>query len=221
MEYKLDNRIVIEYTEKDEEYIQDLINLLKTEIPNVNAFFGLKSLDNTLTIKIWDSIEDYRNFANSWMATPSWSVGFAQERKDGYKVHLLTYSERLKAESHSNDSIEQLTKTALHEYVHNACNCFRKRHPDFDWKYSPTWLNEGIALNLAKQSYSFGLNCTLSDLIEDKHVKYSNYYTLVNYLLKSQPREFLMSLLINSDLAKQETPTIYNETLNYIEKQAS
>lgn len=213
-QYKKDN-ITIHYTEKDLDYIDVIIKEFFNAIPKIHDFFEIKELDKPVNINFWNHIENYRKRLNP----PTWSCGCATESEDHYYAHMLCYEERLKAEGHQNDKVDRMTLTPVHEYVHNVFNFFRRTNPNCDKnRYALTWLSEGLATNLSGQPYKLRLDCTLEELLENKDISYCNYHTMVNYLLKNKPREYIFSLGLNNQFCLKETPKIYEEAKSWLER---
>ena len=53
---------IVEYTESDLEYIDNLITYLNNNIKEIMNYFELSKLEHKITIKLWNSKEEYRKF---------------------------------------------------------------------------------------------------------------------------------------------------------------
>ena len=209
----------IEYTESDLEYIDDLIKYFKNNYKNIMNFFHLKEFSKKVKIKFWDSKEEYRDYFNKLYkekgynnTVPEWEVArsFPEECP---KIFLMSYKERVKCRGHSKDTLDDLFKVIVHEFVH-TCQFEYNHHTE-----SLTWFLEALATNLSCQyeEHPLTLNVDLERIINGQ-VSYINYRTMGKYLLDNYPKEYILELAKNKELLLKDTKKIYEETLEYIKQ---
>ena len=211
---------LIEYTESDLEYIYDLIKYLRDNLDNIMNFFELKKLEHKIFIKLWDSKDKYREFIGNLIkdyviknTVPEWEVARSTNNNGVSRIDLISYKESLKCKSHGKDTLDDLFKVIVHEFVH-TCQFDYNNHTE-----SLTWFSEALATNLSGQydELSLGLNASLDDIINGQ-VSYSNYYTMGKYLLDNYPREYILELAHDKELLLKDTKKIYNGTIEYIKQ---
>ena len=182
MKYETDEYI-INYNECDKEYIEDFIKYFEQEKNNIFKFFNINKLNKKLIIKLYDTVDRYSE----------------------YRKHMLSYKPLITRKGHTNKQLDDFYKLLVHEFVH-VCHEDKGKI-----RNSLMWIREGIAILLSKQKYELKeLDCSLEDLLNNNQVSYTNYYTLMNYVLKTYGNEYVKKLVVDSDFGKEETEKIYN-----------
>ena len=208
----------IEYTESDLEYIDDLIKYLDSNIKNIMNYFGLTTLERKISIKLWNSKEEYRKVIGDLIknyernnTVPEWEVARSTNNKKVSRIDLISYKESLKCKGHSKDTLDNLFKVIVHEFVH-TCQFEYNHHTE-----SLTWFSEALATNLSHQyeEYPLTIEVPLERIINGQ-VSYINYHTMGKYLLDNYPKEYILELAKNKKLLLKDTKKIYEETLEYI-----
>lgn len=219
MKIELQNNIIINYTENDLEYIENLINQLKIQSQKIISFFSLKQLKKPTYIYFYNNLDTFREKAisrNSTRHVPTWLCGWASTKPTKYEIHVLSYNEYIKTTSHENDTIEDIISLVLHEFTHNCYDAYRTQNQS---RKTLMWLDEGLATILSDQKNDLKLTCNINDLIKQNQVAYHNYYTLTNYLLNTYDKDYILSLIRSYKLLKKETPNIYNNTIKWLSTQ--
>lgn len=143
MKKEFDN-FMIEYTIDDLTYIDDLIQYFLTFENKIMGFFNLNALARKVQIKIWNDIEEYEKYIkseikrifNKSIVIQDWETGRSIETRNESQIHFLSYKERLKRKSHSEDTLDSLMKVIIHEFVH-TCHAQYKQY-----QFTLTWFNE-------------------------------------------------------------------------------
>lgn len=203
----------IEYTKKDEKYIDLVIEELKEKNIEIMSFFNLEKLSRKIQIKFWSSLKEYRDFFNKRMEkynkkVNDWEVGRATNNQKECRIDLLCLSERKKCKGHAEDTIDNLLKVTIHEFTHICHFEYSNRLP------SMTWFLEALATNLSNQYDNLDINCSLEDILEGK-AHYSNYYAMGKYLLDNYDRSYILELAKNKDLLESETEKIFIHAVEY------
>ena len=207
------NDFDIIYNECDIDYIDNLIEYFKDKKQMILKFFEINELRKKLIIKLYGDISEYSSYRNNNLLDTS--VGNMDFDDNCYYINILSYKEFIKRKGHKNDSLDYYFKTIMHEFVH-IC------HEEIGtYKKTLIWLREGIAIVLSKQydglNYKID-NCTLDILISDKRTWYINYYSLVDYTIKKYGLDYIMNLILNPNIQKEETIKIYNEFISNYDK---
>lgn len=210
------NYFEIEYSNKDTPYINLIIEEFKNKYPSIMGFFNLKKFERKITIKFWNSLEEYRTFFNEKMKkynkkVEKWEVGRSTNNSNECRIDLLCLEERKKCQGHQNDNIIDLTNVLIHEFVHTCHFTYNKN------KDTMTWFAEALATNLANQYNYLSLNCSLADILNG-HAHYLNYYSMGRYLIDNNDKDYILKLAKNKKLLEEDTPNIYNKTLAYIKE---
>ena len=201
----------IEYNDKDVNYIDSLIQELKSKYKSIMDFFNLTSINHPISIKLWDDLDEYRNYFNNKMKKDNkkvsdWEVGRATNNSKECRIDLLSFSERIKCQGHQNDNIEDLIKVLIHEFVH-ICYFSSNNHKD-----SAVWFAEGLATYLAEQNNYPLFSSSLEDIIAGK-ATYNNYYCMVKYLIDNYDKEYILALVQSKELQEKITTDIYYKAL--------
>ncbi len=209
----------IEYTKKDEEYIELVVQKLKEKNLEIMSFFNLEKLSKNIQIKFWDSLEEYRDYFNERIKkynkkVQDWEVGRSINDQKECRIELLCLSERKKCKGHAEDTIDDLLKVTIHEFTHICHFEYNNHHPTM------TWFTEALATNLSNQYDTININCSLEDILEGK-AYYIHYYTMGKYLLDNYDKNYILELAKNKDLLEKETENIFINTVEYVKtKQA-
>ena len=192
---------------KDVVYICSQLENKSNEITN---FFDLK--DVKVNVKIFDDLDEFRNLIKKHArhllesgSVPLWVCGVSINSN----IYTLTLSEYRRTKSHQNDTLDDLIKLILHEFTHA---CFQK----INNQRSYAWLSEGLATTLSHQydNKNCSFDATLEDII-DGTPNYANYYLMFKYVLSAYGKEYILKLINNKELLENETPKLYNETINH------
>ena len=196
--------IIIEYTDKDLEYIDDICKEIDSKSQEIIDFFEIGNIDNKVQVKIFDDIKDFREFyTNFYNEEPKkWACGFASD----YDVYTLSLSEYRKCYTHEKASISDLMKLIIHEFIHVA---HAKRNNNLDCK----WLREGLATYLSGQySDASSINCTYDELLNG--CSYINYKVMFEYVLNNYGKEYVLKLIDDEEFLNKETKRLYEEAKN-------
>lgn len=201
----------IEYTTDDFAYIDKLVEELEDKYLNIMEFFNLQRLEHTVNIKIWNNLEEYRNYFSKKInrKIPNWEVARATINKNESRIDLLSLKERVKCEGHQEDNLDNLLKVIIHEFVH-ICHITYN-----NYRCSMVWFGEGLATNLSNQFTKSEINCSLDDILNGK-AQYINYYSMVKYLLDNFSKDYILGLAKDKALLEKETKDIYYKTIEYI-----
>ena len=87
-----------EYSEKDTEDIKLITKELKDKYLDIMHFFNLERLERKVFIKLWDNLNEYRNFFNERMKeynkkVPEWEVGRSISNFEECRIDLLNLEE--------------------------------------------------------------------------------------------------------------------------------
>lgn len=206
----------IEYSKKDTEEIQLIANKLKDKYLDIMHFFNLERLERKVFIKLWDNLNEYRNFFNERMKeynkkVPEWEVGRSISNFEECRIDLLNLEETKKCRGHQNDTIDSLIKVCIHEFVHTCHYAYNGN------KDSMTWFCEALATNLSNQYENLYFNCSLNDILDGK-ANYINYYSMGKYLIDNCDKNYILELAKNKELLEKDTANIYDQALNYASK---
>jgi hypothetical protein len=209
--------MIINYTNSDHAYI-DLI-CLKIEMisKEIVSFFEIKD-DFKINITIFDNLDDFRNKIINEMPhllednkVPAWICGVST--KTG--IYTLSLAEYRKTKSHENGTINDIMYLILHEFTHS---CFRILNKE----KTCAWLSEGCATTISRQyqNISKPFTANLEDM-EEGCSNYNNYHLMFKYVLDTYGKDYILKLIKNTDLVKNETPKLYNEVVNYYNKKTT
>ena len=205
-----------EYSEKDTEDIKLITKELKDKYLDIMHFFNLERLERKVFIKLWDNLNEYRNFFNERMKeynkkVPEWEVGRSISNFEECRIDLLNLEETKKCRGHQNDTIDSLIKVCIHEFVHTCHYAYNGN------KDSMTWFSEALATNLSNQYRNLYFNCSLNDILDGK-ANYINYYSMGKYLIDNCDKNYILELAKNKELLERDTANIYDQTLSYVSK---
>ncbi len=202
----------IEYNDKDKDYIDDLIEHIKDNYIEVMQFFKLDNISSIVKIKIWNDIEEYRNFFNNMYLSygiqktvPTWEIQ-RSSKDDTPRIDAISFYLIKDVKGHFNDSLENYFKGFIHEFVHTC-------HEEYSGGYSfLTWFKESLAILLSHQyeNQSIKLEASLDDIINGK-ADYRNYYVIGKYVMDKYGKDFLLELASDNNLVMKLTPKLYME----------
>lgn len=198
------------------EYIDLFCNVLDIECEKVVSFLNIDKFGEKVKVKLWNNIDDFRNIYKSTFykddynkQVPDWISGFAL----GNEVQTLSLNEYRKTKNHERATITDLEKLIIHEFTHVA-------HSKIHNNRIMMWLTEGLATTLAYQydDKELKFDATL-DEIKNGKVSYINYYVMFNYVLNKYGKEYIIKLINDEDLLRNETDKLYKETKESFEKE--
>lgn len=196
--------INIEYTDNDLEYIDYICDEIEKKTEDIVNFFELNEFGEKVNIKLFDDIDNFRNFYNKTfkIEPKDYICGFSK----GNNVYTLSISEYKKCYSHENSSIEDLIKLILHEFTHSI-------HFKRNSNMNVIWLNEGAATYLSGQHKDAKeIKGTLDDLLNGK-CSYSDYKLMFEYIFNTYSKEYILKLIDSEELLNKETKRLFNEAL--------
>lgn len=201
MEYNVNDYIKIIYNECDKVYINEIIDYFERNYKNVMRFLNLSKLEKELIIKFWDDsskfCEKLKNITG--LETPFWMIASSINNKNDSisRIDSLSLKEIRKIDYHKDETIEDLKKTILHEFIH-IC------HIDFcNYTYpKELWISEGLATYFSKQYNNAKLTATLESIKNNDYVEYENYRFLFDKLFEFYNKNQILEVLNgkNSDL---------------------
>lgn len=197
LRYIINSDIELLYNECDKDYINKIINYFELCYKEVLDFLKLNKLDKKCIIKLWDDSDDFRNELKqiSGNEIPFWVTGSSINNKnDKYaRIDYLSLREIKKIDYHKNETVDDLKKGILHEFVHicHSQSC--------DYNYPKEFfLKEGVATYLAHQYDDCELNVPIKTIIDDvDYVEYENYRYLFDKLVELYNHNELLDILNN------------------------
>lgn len=194
MEYEINNEIKIIYNESDKTYIKEIISYFKENYLAIMNFLDIKKFNKLIVIKFWNKKEEFINEIKKITGEdiPFWVIASTKNNKSDLvsRIDLLSLKEIKKIEYHKNETIENLKKTILHEFVHICHDVF--------CNYSPPkeiWIKEGLATYFANQYENAKLNATIKQIKNNEYVDYNNYRYLFNLLFDKLNQKEILELL--------------------------
>ncbi|MBE6153853.1 MAG: hypothetical protein E7166_06495 [Firmicutes bacterium] len=208
----------IEYTDKDKLYIEELVDYIEKVSQEIVNFFGIEDFGNKVEVKLWEDLSKYRTSqfkiylcgAEKIDELPKWCCGFAYSDNNISYVETLCLEEYRKTLGHQNGTLDDLKHLILHEFTHAV----HLKINDKDYQ----WLSEGLATTISHQydNYELTFDATLEQIQGEDYTHYTNYHTMFYYVYETYGREYILQLVNNYELQKQETERLYNETVEYI-----
>lgn len=214
---KYENEIFkIEYDERDEELVKQIIQSLEQKSKTIMDFFELDKLSKKFNVIIYHNLQDYINLITENGKGPfkyqSWNVASVRNGD----VHILSLDLYKKAEGHENCEMRHYLKTLIHEFVH-IC------HEEIllNKNILPALLMEGIATQLADQVYEVNhIDCNAEDLAKNFY-KLKNCYgysnAIMGYLLNTKSHKEVLDIL--REPHKVNVAELIEQTNNYLDKQ--
>lgn len=199
--------IIIEYTDKDKNYIDELCKSINEMSNEILYFFKLKKLHQKAYVYLYASLEEFHQkyidfgYLHNRKEVPNYVCGFSRKGC----IHTLTLSEYRKTLSHESADIEMLKKLILHEFVHNC-------EYEINQNNSYMWLREGLATTISHQydNEELVLDMTLEQA-QYGGTSYKNYRTMFLYVLETYGHEYILELINDLEKLKNDTPKLYEE----------
>ena len=216
MQIEVLNNVIINYTENDIDYIEDLSKQILLQGQKILNYFNLEKLDKPTYIYFYNNLGTFKEKAktrNSTGIVPNWLCGWASTKPNRYEVHVLSYSEYIKTQSHENDTIEDIITLVLHEFTHNCYDSYMFSNKN---RKTLMWLHEALATTLSNQRNNLTISCSVDDLYNENQIAYHNYYTLGKYLLSNHNKEYILKLISDYKYLKLETQNIYDNTRKWL-----
>lgn len=201
--------IVIEYSDKDLLYINDLCKYIEQSCEEIISFFDIKEFGKKVNIKLWDNLENFRRYYKKVGSsldekgeTCNWVCGFS----NGDIIHSLCLDEYKKTKFHENNTLQDLKFLVMHEFTHSC-------HSKINKPYY-TWLAEGLATTITHQMENTDriLNFSLEQAL-DGGCDYQNYHIMFSYVYETYGRNYILNLIRDNELLKKDTPKLYEETV--------
>lgn len=206
----------IEYGDMDIEYIDLLIESLLSKQEEIMSFFKIFRLDKKIKIKMWNNLDEYRKYVNDMLqkynkVIPDWECGRSTNNPEESKIDVISYKERLKCKGHQNDTLDNMIKVTIHEFVHTCHTQYK------DYKRSLTWYSEALATVLSEQydPINLKLNCELDDILNAR-TNYEYYFSLGKYIFEVYGGEYALKLAKEPDFLESETPRLFSEAKKWI-----
>ena len=215
--------MVINYTDKDLNYIEEMSKIIEPLSKEIIDFFGIEKIEPKIEIYLYDSLAKFREKyiqlgyrLNKDGTVPSWVCGFAYNYTEVYTLCLEEYR---KTSCHENENLRDLEYLILHEFLH-SCYWYFIRNKNNNYNCT-AWLSEGIATTLSHQYDNEDLvfNASLEEM-ENGCQNYSNYYLMFVYILNKYGKDYILNLIKDSDKAIKMTPKLYEETREYYSKKS-
>lgn len=194
MEYKINEEIKIYYNESDESYINEIISYFKSNYKNIMNFLNIKKLNKKVIIKFWDKREEFINELKKLTKEdiPFWVIASTKNNKNDLtsRIDILSLNEIKKIEYHKNETIENLKKTLLHEFIHISHDIYCNYNTPKE-----IWIKEGLATYFTNDYENTKLSANLKQIQNNEYVEYNNYRYLFNLLFKEFNKKEILELL--------------------------
>ena len=201
--------MIIEYSDKDLDYIDDICKIIDSKSKEIVEFFEIDQLDNKVKVKLFSDIVEFRNFHNQVFnkEPKNWVCGFALDNS----VYTLSLSEYKKCFSHENATILDLIRLVLHEFTHVVHS---KRNDNLECK----WLREGLATYLSGQYEDANeIKCTYDELLNG--CSYTNYKAMFEYVLNTYGKEYILKLIDHEELLNRDSKRLFEEAVSFYKKE--
>jgi len=201
--------IELEYSEKDVEYINELITYINYNSKEIVGFFGITDFGQKVSIKLFDDLSIFRVACGKIRKNeevPLWLCGLSFCKNNKCIIYSLCLDEYKKTKGDSNDTLNQLKYLIMHEFIH-AC------HQKFTNNTKlPIWMSEGLATTISHQydNVKPSFNATLEQVINGG-TDFKNYYTMFSYVLDNYGRNYILELLKSKEYLEKVTPKLYEE----------
>ena len=204
---KYENELfILNYTEKDKDYIEDFMNYLNDNSKRIMDFFNLEKLSKKITINLIEKKEEIDNIFTSMHNMPAFDflIGFAKDSQ----IYYISFNELNNVPKHQTDTYDYYKKTIIHEFVH-SCN----------HEFSSLWIRclcEGLAVYLSEQQdkNDNGFNITKDKLFNGR-VNYRQSFLFVKYIIENYDHDFVLNLYKSGKFAKENLDRLYDETVEY------
>ena len=201
------------YEEQDKDLIDILDSYLSENAERIYDFFDSNLPRQMVEIRIIPTKEEYDKLIMARRkvdSVPNWSIGCSYDDIIEY-LSINDYKNTSHAFSPEeyDVNLEYFKKTIVHEYVHFVVRMFCGKN------YPILYLNEGIAQYLSGQrEHSREIfKASIEDLYDFKSC-YMEAYLMTKYILEEYGKDYFMKLFLDRELAKNETPKIFEEVDN-------
>lgn len=206
--------LIINYSAKDLEYIDELLEYVDNASEKIVKWFGFKDFGAKPIVTIfggtkefYQAILDYKPEENIY----DWISGYAF-KKDGVNIIYTLSVEGLLQTAHKNANVLELERLIIHEFSHSCQQKIKNSS-------NAIWLLEGMACYFAGQysSNQRPVTTSLEEVFDNKNGqgKYSDYKKMFGYVYETYGRDYCLELLTNRKKAYLETPRLYGEAVNY------
>ena len=196
MIYKNDN-LIIEYSENDAVYINDIIITLSENSERIMNFFKLTKLNSKVRIAIWDSVDSYRSQLEPQLLKvgkeyKEWMIA---DTYDG-NINMMAVSAVQTTKNREDYSLAEFLECVCHEFVH-ICQKTLKGN-------ASSWIWEMLATNLGNPSNKkiIPIDVTLDELNKNfDNIKnsYSIAYTIGQYLFENCSDNHILKIVIDNN----------------------
>lgn len=204
MEIIIFDKIHIIYNKEDLENIDEIIETLKNNYHRILSFFKIEQLDKPLYITLYN---DHLKFQKELKQItkndiPFWVTGSSKNNKnDDYsRIDYLSLNEIKNIEIHKDETIEELKKGLLHEFVHicHSQSC--------EYNYpKELFLVEGVATYLSNDYQNPILSEPIEKVLDNKnYVEYENYRYVFDRLIEMFNHDELLNILNNKQKLEQK-----------------
>ena len=206
---ELDNFII--ETDKEIDYMPDIISTLENDICKILDFFELENLSQKRKVIIFTNREKYKEHLLPFVS--EFKEWMCADTYDG-NINLLEISEARKSKSHVNMEVDEFVKDILHEFVHSCQQELNTKSEGVGWYW------EGLATNLSGQHFKpISLSdCNFEELknkFYDVNNCYDYAYTMGKYMLENYSKDILLEYVKNPDLLKKDEDKIFYESIEW------
>ena len=185
-----------------------IIETLNTRTQEIADFFGITELEEKIIIKIYYTIEDFKNSLLPYLKDGkyyNWMIGHTCDGNVN-KLAFNCYDET----SHKGATLKNFLDTIVHEIVHKMHHTIKgNNHTENGW------FHEALAVNLSNQEYmECSIDCTLEDLknnYEETNNAYHISAILGRYLLQNYSHDFIISICKDETILDTFAPTFFEE----------
>ena len=183
--------------------VTDLCVILEENMGRILDFFGLKELREKVTVKMYDSVEEYERHVTEFFGEYfDWMIA---DTFDG-NINLLSYDRCRSTSSHRNMRREDYVKVIVHEFVHICQQCVNDDATGCEWFW------EALATNLSGQTYNeTALSCTgeqLQNAYSSMADGYAISYTLGKWMLARLPHQKILDYVKEPGTLRRDTEEI-------------
>jgi len=204
-------KYVIEYSEKDKEYIEEILVTLDNKSKEIMNFFKLEKLSSKVKIVIWDSIEGYKNNILPYLEEidseyKEWMIA---DTMDG-NINMLP----IRLVNNTDYNITGFSDTIRHEFVH-ICHRQARKERNVKFCHSDTWFWEVLATNLGNiyPEEIMPIETTIDKLEKDFDNVDGNYdiaYTIGQYLFENYEKDYIYELAIDNDKLEKKGSILFD-----------
>lgn len=221
MKYETDN-FIIYYSEVDERYIEDIINILNNRVQRVLEFFKI-SINDKIIIKLYSDLEEYKNNINN---------SFKSNFEKGIDNTLRTYKDWMIANTEDGNinmqsldlvksninyrrySQEEYCYNVIHEFVHICQQKIGSTSPGWFWEVVATTLGNPECHQETKETFTLDDLNNRFDLIDG----YGAVYKVGKYLFENYDDNFILELVKDNEKLNSVMPDIINKVNNKLVK---